>query len=200
VAILAIVLTAYLKFNACPAFSPKTSTRGSRSGGVGLDLKEFPAANYFHDLHTDGIPARSDLLTVTNFPNYDHAIPLYFYRRPDLNELGDGYAQTRFRRAIDLARNRSHDGHNYGLIGCKTRFGSTIRHPFKSAGPNRYFNDRSQRVFPKKHSVSVSCSKCVTAKDVTAELRRLGHEARLESGTGISTSPVWGQPGGSTRP
>src|SRR5580692_1249697 len=94
---------------------------------VRFDLKKFSAANYFHDLQTDGILARSDLLTVTNLAHNDHPVPLYFYRHPDLNELGDGYSKPRFRRAIDLARNRSHDGHNYGLISCKTRFGSTIR-------------------------------------------------------------------------
>ena len=68
-----------------------------------VDLKKFSTANHFHDLQTDRILARSDFVTVTNLAHNDHPIPLYFYRHPDLNELGDGYAEARFRRAIDLA-------------------------------------------------------------------------------------------------
>jgi hypothetical protein len=117
--------------------------------------------------------------------HHDHPIPLYFYRRSGLDEPGDSYAETRFRRAIDLARNWSHNGHNYGLIGCKTRFGSTIRHLFKSAGSNGYFNDPSQPAFSKKQrSFGKLFNMRLTAKTITAELHRLGHEARLESGDG----------------
>jgi hypothetical protein len=95
---------------------------------VGFDLKKFAAANYFHDLQTDGILSRSDLLTVTNLAHYDHAIPFYFYQRPGLHVSGDGYAETRFRRAVDGAGNRCHDGNNYRLVGPKTHFNSTICH------------------------------------------------------------------------
>jgi hypothetical protein len=110
------------------------------SCSVGLDLKKFAAANYFYDPHTDGILAWPDLLTITNFPHYDHAVPLYFHPRPGLHEPGDGYAETRFRRAIDLARNRSHDGNNYRLVGCKTGFGSTVGHlTSESTDSERYF-------------------------------------------------------------
>src|ERR1035438_958829 len=57
---------------------------------VRLDLKNLAAPNYFYDLHTDGILARSDLLTVTNLAHYNHAIPLYLYYRPALHKFGDG--------------------------------------------------------------------------------------------------------------
>jgi hypothetical protein len=126
--------------DACLAFNPNTPCSVSRLCGVGLDLKKFPAPNYFYDLHADGILAWSDLFTVTNFAHYDHAIPLYFHPRPGLHESGNGYPETRFRRAIDLARYWGHDGHNDGLVGSKTRFPSTIRHlSSKSANMELYF-------------------------------------------------------------
>jgi hypothetical protein len=99
---------------------------------VGFDLKKFAAANYFHDLQTDGILSGSDLLTVANFTHYDHAIPFYFYQHPGLHESGNGYAETRFRRAVDSAGNRCHDGNNNGLVGSKTHFSSTICHLFQN--------------------------------------------------------------------
>ena len=116
------------KVTALPSSKSRQYSKSSRSCGIGLDLKKFAAANYFHDLHTDGILAWSDLLTVTNFTHHDHAIPFYFHHCSDLHEPGDGYLETRFRRASDLARYWGHDGNNDGLVGSKTGFGSTIRH------------------------------------------------------------------------